>query len=310
MKNLLNVGLLALCLLAMAGCCHQSSICGDCRLYRDKIPGRKGMVADYDSMVFSSGGAEVYGQILKPDRSYGEGRPCVIIFHGFAGFARFDDIGQALCRSGCVVIIPHHRGAWGSQGKYSVTNCVQDAVNLVRYAQSDGFQRKYHTGPQAVFLVGHSMGGNTVLNAAGQISGVCGIVMLDPCDIGGMTLVTDKKTMIDFLVDNGLNILNTDGGEAVYRDLATHAEAYAYANAVTRLNRTSVLRLDAQWGLDETGERMKSFGDAVKRNKRVPRYIGKIYPCNHGMMGVRTMVSKDISDFIGICLAPEAQFSR
>ena len=102
-------------------------------LFRDEAPRSTETVADYDALIFKSGGAEIYGQILKPDRTFGSKRPCVLIFHGFAGFGRFDDVGQALCRAGCVVLIPHHRGAWGSQGKYSISNCVQDAAGLIRY---------------------------------------------------------------------------------------------------------------------------------------------------------------------------------
>jgi len=258
---------------------------------------RKGQVADYDSMVFKSDDSEIYGQILKPDRSFGDNRPCVMIFHGFAGFARFDDIGQALCRAGYVVVIPHHRGAWGSQGKYTISNCVQDAVNLVRYAQSAEFQEKYHTNPGAIFLIGHSMGGNTVLNAAGKCN-VRGIILLDPCDIGTMTQTMNQEEMLAFLVDNGLNILKTSGSEAVYQDLAGHAEEYAFPNAAARLNQTAVLLIDAKWGLDESGNLMKNFYAAIQQNPAVPFCAYNTYPCNHGMMGARVRITRDIADFI------------
>ena len=141
-------------------------------LFRDGIAAAPETVADYDALVFESDGSELYGQILIPDRSFGEKRPCVLMFHGFAGFGRFDDVGQALCRAGCVVLIPHHRGAWGSRGKYSVSNCVRDAAGLIRHVGTPEFRTKYRIDPDAVFLIGHSMGGNTVLNAALEVPGV------------------------------------------------------------------------------------------------------------------------------------------
>ena len=102
----------------LAGCTSTSSSrLKTENLFHDDSVRTSKTVSDYDALVFKSEGSEIYGQILIPDRSFGGRRPCVLMFHGFAGFGRFDDIGQSLCRTGCVVLIPHHRGAWGSQGK-------------------------------------------------------------------------------------------------------------------------------------------------------------------------------------------------
>lgn len=81
----------------------------------------------------------VYGEIMWPDGEYSALRPCVIMLHGFPGSARNDDIAHALCRIGCVVMVPHHRGAWGSEGKYLITHCIEDARNLVDYARAMRF---------------------------------------------------------------------------------------------------------------------------------------------------------------------------
>jgi len=284
------------------GCASAPSLDAD-NLFREATPVAQDVVADYESMVFESDGSEIYGQILRPDRSFGPNRPCVMIFHGFAGFARFDDIGQALCRAGCVVVIPHHRGAWGSHGTYSVTHCIEDAANLARYAQSDAFRQKYQTDPKALFLVGHSMGGNTVLNAAGNVTGVRGVVLLDPCDIGTMSRSMTPQVLQNFLVENGLDVLKTEGASAVCRDIADHARAYAFPAAAVRLRDTSVLWIEAKWGLDGSGAYKRAFLDSAARNSAVPFCGERSYPCNHGLMGVRLDVTRDIADFINSCLS-------
>ena len=287
-------------------------------LFRDETPRSAETVADYDALVFKSGGSEIYGQILKPDRSFGDKRPCVLMFHGFAGFGRFDDVGQALCRAGCVVVIPHHRGAWGSQGKYSVSNCVQDAVGLVRHVKSPDFQAKYHIDPNAVFLLGHSMGGNTVLNAAAEVPGkwralyqkktgtilvgevpfVRGIVLLAPCDIGTMYRQMPKDKMKVFMVENGLEVLRTDGFEAVYADLGRHAEQYAFPNAAKKLYDIDVFLATGEWDTCISNDLLKTFYAAVCGNRTVLLRTSKSYPASHGLMGVRTELSRDIADFI------------
>jgi len=285
--------------LLLAGCASTSTARLKTEyLFRDEPRISPQSVSDYDALVFKSEGSEIYGQILKPDHLFGGRRPCVLMFHGFAGFGRFDDVGQALCRAGCVVLIPHHRGAWGSQGKYSVSNCVQDAVGLVKYVKSPEFQKKYHINPEAVFLIGHSMGGNTVLNAAAEIPGVRGIVMMAPCDIGTMYRQTPKDRMKKFMVENGLEVLHTDGFEAVYADLGRHAEQYAFPNAAKKLKNVHLFLVSGEWDTCISNDLLKVFYEAARRNKTLPFCSFKSYPARHGLMGVRTQLSRDIADFI------------
>ena len=267
-------------------------------LFQDETPRSAETAADYDALVFKSGDAEIYGQILIPDRSFGSGRPCVLMFHGFAGFGRFDDIGQALCRIGCVVVIPHHRGAWGSQGTYSVSHCVQDAAGLTGYVKSEAFRTKYGIDPDAVFLIGHSMGGNTVLNAAAEVPGVRGIVMLAPCDIGTMFRQMKKEDMRKFMIENGLEVLRTDGFDAVYADLSCHADRYAFPNAAKRLKDVRLFLAAGEWDACIPGDLLKTFYDAACENKSLPSCSFRSYPARHGLMGVRTELSRDIADFI------------
>ena len=267
-------------------------------LFRDEPMKSSQPLSDYDALVFKSEGSEIYGQILKPQRAPWDRAPCVLMFHGFAGFGRFDDVGQALCRAGCVVLIPHHRGAWGSQGKYSVSNCVQDAAGLVKYVKSPEFQKKYHTDPDAVFLIGHSMGGNTVLNAAAGVPGVRGIVMLAPCDIGTMYRQMPKEKMKVFMVENGLEVLRTDGFEAVYADLGRHAEQYAFPNAAKKLKNVHLFLVTGEWDTCISNDLLKVFYAAVCGNRTVLLRTSKSYPAAHGLMGVRTELSRDIADFI------------
>ena len=283
----------------LAGCASSSPApLNTENLFRDGEPRSVKTVSDYDALTFKSEGSEIYGQILRPDRSFGDNRPCVLMFHGFAGFGRFDDIGQALCRAGCVVLIPHHRGAWGSQGKYSVSNCVQDAIGLVKYVKSSEFQSKYHIDPDEVFLIGHSMGGNTALNAAAEVPGVRGIVMLAPCDIGTMYRQTPKDKMKHVLIENGLEVLRTDGFEAVYADLGRHAERYAFPNAAKKLKNVCLFLVTGECDTCISNDLLKMFYEAARQNKTLPDCSAKCYRATHGLMGVRTELTRDIADFI------------
>ena len=285
--------------LAIAGCAGASSArLKTENLFRDAGLGSSQTVSDYDALVFESEGSEIYGQILKPQGAPDGRRPCVLIFHGFAGFGRFDDVGQALCRAGCVVLIPHHRGAWGSRGKYSVSNCVRDAVALVKYVKTPDFRKKYGIDPEAVFLIGHSMGGNTVLNAAAELPGVRGIVMLAPCDIGSMYRRMPKAEMKTFMVENGLEVLHTDGFDAVYGDLGRHAAEYAFPNAVKKLRQVDLFLAMGERDTCISNDLLKAFYAAARENPTLPSCAFRSYPAAHGLMGVRIRLSRDIAEFI------------
>ena len=283
----------------LAGCTNDSGApLKTENLFRDGIVSTPETVADYDALILEVDGSEIYGQILIPDRSFGDKRPCVLIFHGFAGFGRFDDIGQALCRAGCVVLIPHHRGAWGSQGKYSISNCVRDAAAMIRHVKTPAFRAKYRIDPDAVFLIGHSMGGNTVLNAAASGAGVRGIVMLAPCDIGTTFKRMSKEEMRRFMVDNGLEVLRTDGFDAVYDDLARHASKYAFPNAAEKLGNVDLFLVTGEWDTCISNEPLESFYAAARGNSKLRSCSRVSYKARHGLMGVRTQLSRDIADFI------------
>lgn len=279
-------------------CASQAPALDVAFLFRDRAERVKDDVSDYDCLTFVSEGAAIYGQILIPSGLYGANRPCVLMFHGFAGFATFDDVGHALCRAGCVVVIPHHRGAWGSEGKYLISNCIQDAVNLVKYVRSQSFCRKYSIDPGAVFLIGHSMGGNTVLTAAGMTDGVRGIVMLDPCDIGSMTLSSKPSDIRDFLLRNGLSVLRTEGIDAVFGDVEKHAKEFSFPNAALRLRKTSLFVIDGTWGIDEDGSLINKFYSFAQQNKGIPICWRRTYQGKHGLMGTRVQMARDIADFM------------
>ena len=196
-------------------------------LFKDRPPAAT--PADYDMLCVKVGGAELYGELMWPYGNYKKDRPCVLICHGYPGVARNDDLAFALRRIGCVVLTPHHRGAWGSQGTYLISNCVEDAVYLYNYVQSSSFREKYHIDPCAVFLIGHSMGGNSVLQAARKVKGLRGLVLLAPYD--PTRFLRDRnEAPLRTLLETGF-ILHSDGIGAILEDIKRHLEDYAFEDA-------------------------------------------------------------------------------
>lgn len=252
---------------------------------------------DYTSLDFVSGGAHLYGEIMWPSAKFEGPRPCVIMLHGFPGSARNDDISHALCRIGCVVIVPHHRGAWGSEGKYTITHCIEDAANLAEYAHSAEFVAKYNVNPEAIFLLGHSMGANSALNAGRKIDWIRGIIMLTPYD-PTRYLNRDKEVYFHNLLQEG-KILQSDGIDAIYDDVVQNKEEISHTAAFETVKDKNLLVFGGIYdSVSPLHEMVLPLWNLLKerKSKGVQRLVQ--LPTEHGLLGRRVTVIREIGRFL------------
>ena len=258
-------------------------------------------LANYESLDFVSNGSHLYGEILWPSKAFDKPHPCVIMLHGYPGSARNDDISHALCRAGCVVLVPHHRGAWGSQGKYLVTHCIEDAYNLALYAHSDEFAEKYDVDKENIFLLGHSMGGNSALNAGKKIDWLKGIIMLAPYDPTCL-LDSGKEAYLTSLLNEG-KILQSDGLDSIYEDILKNRENLEFIKSFEQVQNKNILIFTALYDSVSINEKMvRPLWKLLEANKS--KAIQKLieYPVEHGLLGRRISVIKETGNFIKSCL--------
>ena len=266
-------------------------------LFQDKAIIHKDSLSDYTMLDFVSCGEHVYGEILWPDGKYPENRPCVIMLHGFPGSARNDDIAHALCRIGCVVIVPHHRGAWGSQGKYLITNCVEDAVNLAQYVHSHDFCKQYHVSPDHIYLLGHSMGCCTSLNASKKLPWIRGLILITPFDPTRF-LSEDKLPLLKELLEEG-RVLQSDGSEEIYQDIKKNKENLSFVNAFESVKDTNILILAGEYdSISPLEEMVSPLWDLLQANHSAAHQKLFIYPAEHGLLGRRITAITDIAGFL------------
>ena len=249
-----------------------------------------------EALVFKSEGSNIYGQILVPSSQFAGGRPCAIICHGFAGFTRWDDVAHDLCRAGIVVVIPHHRGAWGSEGEYTVTGCIRDAENLARWAGGADFAAKYRTDTNAVYLVGHSMGGNIVVNAAARMGCVKGVALIAPCDIGFMSEQMRRHELTKFLIGEGLHVLHRASDETVVSDIERNAAAMRFTRAAKSFAGVGVFLATGEYDTVVPTKPLDAFWDALPNDGA--RRIRKSYRATHSLMGCRRALARDLVEFI------------
>lgn len=252
---------------------------------------------DYGTFDFVSEGSHIYGEIMWPSKNFPKPHPCVIMLHGFPGTARNDDISHALCRIGCVVIVPHHRGAWGSQGKYLITNCIQDATNIAEYAHSSEFADKYDVDVNNIYLLGHSMGGNSSLNAGRKLDWIRGIILLTPYD-PSRYLNCDKEVYFHSLLQEG-KILQSDGIDTIYQDVVKNQNEIRFENSFEQIKDKNILifagTLDS---VSPVEEMVYPLWNLLKAHKTSAVQKLILYPTEHGLIGRRISTIKEIAEFI------------
>ncbi len=266
-------------------------------LFKDKERHKPSALSDYDTLDFISNDQHVYGEIMWPDGEYSAPRPCVIMLHGFPGSARNDDIAHALCRIGCVVMVPHHRGAWGSEGKYLITHCIEDARNLVGYARSDEFCKRYNVDARNIVLLGHSMGANTALNAGKNIPDICGLILITPFD-PTRYLCEEKQKYLTALLEEG-KILQSDGAEYIYQDVEQHQDQMSFEKAFDKIKDQNILCLAGEYdSCAPISEMVQPLWNKLKSHNTQAVQRLKIYPAEHGLLGCRVSAITEIADFL------------
>ena len=266
-------------------------------LFKDKEHHDPSALSDYDTLDFVSNDQHVYGEIMWPDGEYSEPRPCVIMLHGFPGSARNDDIAHALCRIGCVVMVPHHRGAWGSEGKYLISHCIEDARNLVDYAKGEVFCKRYNVDARNIILLGHSMGANTVLNAGKNIPDIRGLVLITPFD-PTRYLCDGKQERLTALLEEG-KILQSDGAEYIYQDVLQNSDQMSFEKAFEKIKDKNILCLAGEYdSCAPISEMVKPLWDKLEAHETNAVQKLKIYPAEHGLLGCRISAITEIADFL------------
>lgn len=126
--------------------------------------------------------------------------PTLILLHGFPGNEKNLDIAQLVRAHGWNVIYFDYRGSWGSQGKFSFKNCVQDVVNVVAFCNK--YQDSLKIDSSNIVLFGHSMGAWVCLKSLGQLPQIKKAFNLSTWDISGDFQKVSNKTEMLELVNN------------------------------------------------------------------------------------------------------------
>ncbi len=193
------------------------------------IPSNKSLMAGY---IYRANGAQKH--------------PTLLLLHGYPGNERNLDIAQIVRVHGWNVIYFDYRGSWGSEGQFSFTNCVEDAINVVAFCKK--YSDSLHIDTSNIVLFGHSMGAWVCLKALAQLPGIKKGFALSTWDIYSDLKNFHDEQQLAAMVNNpnaGVKyfVLNTPA-EEIFMPVIKNLSYYNIANDTVTLAGKQIIMLD------------------------------------------------------------------
>lgn len=175
--------------------------------------------------------------------------PALILLHGLPGNEQNLDLAQAARRAGFVVLTLHYRGSWGSPGKFSYANAIQDGSAALAWLRTPAQVARFQIDPRRVVMAGHSVGGFVAWRTAAAHPEVRALLLIDAWNIGAVlpTLQTPggRKEWNKRYAGNVLPLAGTSPDALAEEILATGASLDMLRDAA-RLAGRPVLVIGAQ----------------------------------------------------------------
>jgi len=212
-----------------------------------------------------SGGKKLNGIIYL---AQGKGpHPVIVLLHGLPGNERNLDLAHALRRAGWNVFFFHYRGAWGSEGEFLFSNCVEDVSAIIDYIKGEKVRQDYRTDADRIVLIGHSMGGAAALIAGAENNDVKGIISIAGANMSLLAQSArdeESRREISLMLENMLPLRMTSG-ESFIKDLEENQEKNDNLNHVEALAAKSLFLISGN--RDEVVDRdihIKPLADSLR----------------------------------------------
>lgn len=189
--------------------------------------------------------------------------PTVLLLHGLPGNEQNLDLAQSVRRAGWNTLTLHYRGSWGSGGRYSLANCLEDAHTAVAFLRDSKIIQKYGLQPGRIVVIGHSLGGFLAAKLGAQDSSLLGVGLIAAWDVGhdGPVLATLSKLQMDDRFNDLPGRVVGATPQSVVAEAAAHAMDWSLEALGPGLAKDRMLIVTAHDGGRASGLRL---ADALK----------------------------------------------
>jgi len=241
-------------------------------------------------LFIPSGNSLLAGMIYRPNGN--EKHRTLILLHGFPGNEKNLDLAQVARAHGWNVIYFNYRGSWGSQGKFSFKNCVEDVINVVSFCNK--YQDSLKIDTSNIVLFGHSMGAWVCLKALEQLPQIKKGFALSTWNIyGDLKSIPGEKQLIESAKNPAifpnyfvLNSTTVDIFLPAFKDISY----YKLGTDTKSLSDKQIIMLD-----EHTGN--KEIADSIKGMH--PKFFDyQVWETDHGFTNKRVSLMNKFISFL------------
>jgi hypothetical protein len=227
--------------------------------------------------------------------------PVAILLHGFPGNEPNFDIAHALRRSGWNVLFFHYRGAWGSPGKFSFDNALEDGLSAVEFVTSSEAIDEFRCDPTKIMIVGHSMGGFIGLHTAAKDRRVSGVATIGAFNFGAFgKWLKQSPDHLNFATESfrySVRPVQGTTAEALIQASMENIERWDLERLGDAVRKTPLL---IQYGTQDVVSIPESHHHSLMKalsENRVASLQEKAYECDHMFTQVRIALARTIVDW-------------
>ena len=246
--------------------------------------------ASSTELFIPSGNSQIAGLIYNANGL--QKHPTLLLLHGYPGNERNLDIAQVVRSRGWNVIYFDYRGSWGSQGKFSFKNCVEDVVNVVSFCNK--YQDSLKIDTSNIVLFGHSMGGWVCLKALQELPTIKKGFVLSTWDIAkDFKNVSNEKEMLSIANDPNIAgkyfVLNTSLKD-LYTPVLQDKTYFNLLNDAKSLGDKQIIMIDEHEKNSQLAEKIK------ESNKSYFNY--SVWQTDHSFTNKRASLINKVLAFI------------
>jgi pimeloyl-ACP methyl ester carboxylesterase len=246
--------------------------------------------ASSTELFIPSGNSQIAGLIYSANGL--QKHPTLLLLHGYPGNERNLDIAQVVRSHGWNVIYFDYRGSWGSQGKFSFKNCVEDVVNVVAFCNK--YQDSLKIDTSNIVLFGHSMGGWVCLKALQELPTVKKGFALSTWDIAkDFKNVSNEKEMLRIATDPNIAgkyfVLNTSLKD-LYAPVTQNQTYFNLLNEGKSLADKQIIMIDEH-------EKNQQLADKIKESNQ-SYFDYSVWQTDHSFTNKRVSLINKVLAFL------------
>lgn len=221
--------------------------------------------------------------------------PTVVLLHGFPGNEKNLDLAQSLRRAGYNVLFFHYRGAWGSQGDYTIDGQVNDVAAVSDYLHLNA--DTLHVDTKQLSIVGHSLGGFTALRATSRDKEIQCVVGLAAFNFEDYASYSEEQKQAWSGYADILFMLNNLTGAKMLAEMQANSEAFDVRNLASSFEGRSVLLIV---GSEDTAVPPSTQSQIVAAYEKVPdiNLKAEVIPGDHSFSVSRIRMQRMVIDWM------------